>query len=1405
MATGAEFVELGAKRLLGREDFRDRWFGFMRETVRENMEQAYRVAGVYDSALGIAADGANKIQITGTNKATDGEGHVLDIANALASTGLQFENTAAITYDVALHKTTRPDGIQINPRTGVPEYLRSLEEIGERADPGTVIDNGNGTITLVVDSVTEAGVSNAGRQVMVFLKSPNRNATTPSIAIETRSVVWTGAENRITTAGDLGQGAAISTTPADYEVILLGPTISRNTDLASTGEHCFLGEVTGNGGTPTVFNTAAQNVIDFSFSDIGDITKRDPVSGHIKIDVKSFASDVNPAITVRDTGGTPVFTVDQNGNLWVKGTTTQENVVQVNSSETITDNLTAGDASGDSHLIKGNWSHNVGASTKFYVDGATGRVGIGGFDSVGYSLYVTGKTRVSDDIEPAVDGGANLGSVGKRWGNLYVINLSFAGDFLPQTDDFQNLGSNLFRWQYGHFSKAIGIGDGNNPPLAALYIDKNTAAASGIRLDRPDSAGKSFAISHDGSSLTFTKSTSQNLTYLWQEVGDIDASSPQERGVRWSGTTLLEAAVPKTSYLNLYQRKPSVANPSEIEWVFDMSGTATTKTGFRFQTVNSGDYRFRVDANEQARIAADWFGIGDTTPSTSERVAIEHGFSSAVALLQAGLRVKTDYQIADTGNKFGLLAQTNLDHPSGSLSTVGAARFHVQNTGGNDAGAIVGIEIEIQGGPGTPSYTTVRGIDVRSPTLSGGTTSWVDGMRIQSISTPSLSANAGLRISGVTGGALNYAIYTNGGDVSLGDKLTVRANGLDVTGAGVFNTSLAVGGTGINITAGGLDVDAGGINVDAGDVNLPAYLRVGNGLYVGSKTGTTYDNDAVIEGGVTVGFSGTDPAADHVYVGDAAHNLSFDGAGASAIIRWWTDEGGDNDLIEYQRTGNHWYHYAGGASVLRVSPDHIFHYQPITGNYIRTWMKSTGETNAGVLPVTDGFRMYGDSSNWHGGGNDAFVIEKTDTQVNPDGSIVIATYGTAQIAAAIFNGNGNVRFPNGTTYFNGTNTYTYNHVINCTANFYLTYNGTDPFIYFDADDYMQYDRSANYLDTYIGATLKVRVTGPGMELLNGAGLNVNYQAAPVANYVTMNNANCAIGFDGTDPRWIVDSGDYLLYDRSSDTWEFTTGVASDGLYIDLGDTSPVIGNLSTPVRVTIGNFAANGEMNINGEGGVEIWGRAGSGVAPWIQCGPDGVADTIYISGGQDTSHYAGFGTGRMIKFTNQGWTEAYDGIDIWAGDWNDAIPNSIVYYIVAYDGDGDLVVGTIQENTAGTFFLQNSSDERYKFNIRSSEIDGLWVCKHIDPKGFNKFHADATRNPCGFIAQEVEAVFPQAVSTDDDINDNWGFRPKSVANSEIVPVLVRAVNQLRELADSQADAIATLQAQVATLEGYHP
>jgi cell division protein FtsB len=48
-------------------------------------------------------------------------------------------------------------------------------------------------------------------------------------------------------------------------------------------------------------------------------------------------------------------------------------------------------------------------------------------------------------------------------------------------------------------------------------------------------------------------------------------------------------------------------------------------------------------------------------------------------------------------------------------------------------------------------------------------------------------------------------------------------------------------------------------------------------------------------------------------------------------------------------------------------------------------------------------------------------------------------------------------------------------------------------------------------------------------------------------------------------------------------------------------------------------------------------------------------------------------------------------------------------------------------------------------------------------------------RNHVGFIAQEVEAVLPQAVSTATDARQT-----KSVAYSEVIPVLTEAIKQLK-------------------------
>lgn len=407
MATGTTFAAVTETRLFGTADFRDRLLGHLRGLVQESFEKSFRGGCVYDSALALISGGNDAVTVSGSSEATDGQGHVLDVALGGYTTALQFQNTAAVEYDVALAYAEVPSGVQINPRSGQPEFIGYDETVGESGTPDLVTDNG-GTITFRVNTITESGVSNAGRKVRVWKNTPGPNATTAALAVEELTVSWTGSQNEITTAGMLGQDT-VSTTAADYTVVLMGPSIKRNTSLFDSDGYAFLGRVTGGGAgsPPSAYNTSDQDVVDMSLSDLQDITSRNGATDRLKIDVKSYTGDVgDPQIQVRNPAGTPVFTVDGDGNVTISGTTTQEDFVQVNSSETITDNLTAGDDDAtDSHKIKGNWWHTDNAETAYhvYVDGATGRIGIGKqHDTTGtWPLDIQNATRINAKLQLA--------------------------------------------------------------------------------------------------------------------------------------------------------------------------------------------------------------------------------------------------------------------------------------------------------------------------------------------------------------------------------------------------------------------------------------------------------------------------------------------------------------------------------------------------------------------------------------------------------------------------------------------------------------------------------------------------------------------------------------------------------------------------------------------------------------------------------------------------------------------------------------------------------------------------------------------------------------------------------------------------------------------------------------------
>lgn len=480
MSTGAQYTAITSKRIMGTQDFGARFLDYLSGRTVEDFERVYANGGVYDTNLGIAADGADQIQITGTSQATDGDGNLFDITNLSEKDGIQFENANGITYYVGMKHAVYPVDVAVNPRTGLPDYTHYEDYIGNSADPNSVVDNGS-NLTFVVDSITESGHSYAGRRVMVYMKTPAEGGVSAAIAIETATVVWSGTQNQITTSGLLGQ-VSPSVDSADYTVLLLGPIVS-TLDISSTDGICFLGTVigVGLGSPPTVFDTSGQNLIEVSMSDFGDFTRVESSNGRIKIDVKALSSEVGiDQIRVTKLGTGVVFSVDEDGNVTIEGdlnvigTTTQEDVVQVNSSETITDNLTAGDDQfADSHLIKGTWRHtnNAEGANYFYINGSTGRVGIGGVDDGTHALAITGDLAVNGDSDltnlnvsgsvqtnliPSAATTHNLGSATYDWNALYVnsvftnnlANIGGGGsidldaDLIPTgSDDTYDLGS----------------------------------------------------------------------------------------------------------------------------------------------------------------------------------------------------------------------------------------------------------------------------------------------------------------------------------------------------------------------------------------------------------------------------------------------------------------------------------------------------------------------------------------------------------------------------------------------------------------------------------------------------------------------------------------------------------------------------------------------------------------------------------------------------------------------------------------------------------------------------------------------------------------------------------------------------------------------------------------------------
>ena len=170
---------------------------------------------------------------------------------------------------------------------------------------------------------------------------------------------------------------------------------------------------------------------------------------------------------------------------------------------------------------------------------------------------------------------------------------------------------------------------------------------------------------------------------------------------------------------------------------------------------------------------------------------------------------------------------------------------------------------------------------------------------------------------------------------------------------------------------------------------------------------------------------------------------------------------------------------------------------------------------------------------------------------------------------------------------------------------------------------------------------------------------------------------------------------------------------------------------------------------------------------------------------GRTLDVYGNIASQPIAMFQNGGNDANRYGIGVAAGA-NDGSGNT--YYFLAYDGDFDSGGGVPTPtgylwSSSTTFALADVSDARVKDNIRDTSLGGLDIVSNLQVRDFELKKNGMSKT--GFIAQELKEIWPAAVAgSEDEVDENDNPRIMSVAKSELIPVLVKAVQELTAKVD---------------------
>ncbi|MBA3679422.1 tail fiber domain-containing protein, partial [Candidatus Saccharibacteria bacterium] len=173
--------------------------------------------------------------------------------------------------------------------------------------------------------------------------------------------------------------------------------------------------------------------------------------------------------------------------------------------------------------------------------------------------------------------------------------------------------------------------------------------------------------------------------------------------------------------------------------------------------------------------------------------------------------------------------------------------------------------------------------------------------------------------------------------------------------------------------------------------------------------------------------------------------------------------------------------------------------------------------------------------------------------------------------------------------------------------------------------------------------------------------------------------------------------------------------------------------------------------------------------------------------------------SGFVGRFLNTGDVAGNNGIEVRSGQNVFSAGSNLVTF-TRPDGT---VIGTVAQNASTTVAYNNTSDRRLKENITDTHysLDTVLSLKIHD---YN-YIADANKTQLtGFIAQELYAQFPDAVTVGSDAVDANGvlIHPWQVDYSKLTPLLAKGIQDLNTKVDSLQAQVASQQLAAAVFNG---